>query len=106
MNLTILSRFAKQMVSHVPIGNRKLTYPLSVAFLAVVYFMVGRFGLQFAIVHENVTLVWGASAVALAAMLLGGLELWPGVALGAFLVNITTGTPLLSVILVMIGNSL
>ena len=106
MNLTILSRFAKQMVSHVPIRKREFAYPIVLAALIVAYLVAGRFGLQFAILHGNVSLVWGASAIALSAMLLGGIRLWPGVALGAFLVNILTGVPLSSVALITFGNTL
>ncbi len=106
MNLTILSRFAKQMVSHVPIRKQEFAYPVVVIVLALAYLIAGRFGLQFAIIHENVSLVWAASAIAVSAMLLGGQRLWPGVALGAFLVNITTGAPLLSVLLITFGNTL
>ncbi|MBI1276707.1 MAG: PAS domain S-box protein [Anaerolineaceae bacterium] len=106
MNLLILSRFAKQMFSRVLIRKREIAYPIVIAILALVYLAAGRFGLRFAVLHENVTLVWGASAFALAALLLEGLRLWPGVALGAFLVNIATGIPLSSVIIITIGNTL
>ncbi len=106
MNLTILSRFAKQMVSHVPIRKWEVAYPVVIAVLALAYLIAGRFGLQFAIIHQNISLVWAASAIALAAMLLGGLSLWPGVALGAFLVNIMTGAPLFSVVMITVGNTL
>src|SRR4051794_389370 len=106
MNLTILSRFVKQMVSHVPIRNRVLHYPIAIAILAFAYLIVGRFGLGFAMLHENVTLVWGASAIALAGLLLGGLHLWPGIALGALMVNIATGTPLPAVFIIMIGDTI
>ncbi|MEP6987083.1 MAG: MASE1 domain-containing protein, partial [Chloroflexota bacterium] len=106
MNLTILSRFAKQMVSHVPIRKREFAYPIVLAALTVAYLVAGRFGLQFAILHGNVSLVWGASAIGLSAMLLGGIRLWPGIAFGAFLVNITTGAPLSSILLITFGNTL
>ncbi len=106
MNLTILSRFAKLMVSHVSVRNRVLAYPFVIAVLALSYFIAGRFGLRFAMIHENVTLVWGASAIALAALLLGGLRLWPGIVLGALLVNITTGIPFSAVLIITIGNTL
>ncbi len=106
MNGAILSRFTKQMISHVQGQRRVFVYPLLVLSLALAYLGAGLFGFQFAILHENVTLVWGASAVALAALLLGGMQLWPGVMLGAFLVNITTGIPLLAVFLISLGNTL
>lgn len=104
--MTILSRFAKQMISHVPGQRSRFIYPLLVLALALAYLGAGLFGFQFAVLHENVTLVWGASAIALAALLLGGMSLWPGVTLGALLVNLTTGIPLPAVLLMSIGNTL
>ena len=59
MNLTILSRFAKQMISHVHSQRSVFVYPFLVFTLAVAYLGAGLFGFQFAILHENVTLVWG-----------------------------------------------
>src|SRR5689334_20657064 len=106
MNLPILSRFVKQMVSRVPIRTWEIAYPLAIAVLAGVYFIAGRFGLRFAILDENVTLVWGATAIALAAMLLGGIRLWPGVAIGAFFVNLTTGIPLSALMIITVGDTL
>jgi PAS domain S-box-containing protein len=41
-----------------------------------------------ALPHTNATAVWAPSGLALAALLLGGLGLWPGVAVGAFLANL------------------
>ena len=106
MNLPILSRFAKQMFSHVTVRKREFSYPLVIAILAFAYLAAGRFGLRFAMLHENVTLVWGASAIALAALLLGGLRLWPGIALGAFLVNFSTGVPFSAIFIITVGNTL
>src|SRR5262249_8611744 len=106
MNLPIISRFVKQMVSHVPIRQREIAYPLVILVLAFAYFSAGRFGLGFAILHENVTLVWGATAIALAAMLLGGIRLWPGIVIGALFVNLTTGIPLPAILIITFGDTL
>src|SRR5437773_10810026 len=61
-----------------------------VLFLAAVYFLCGTFGLSLASVNKSASAVWPPSGLALAALVLRGRELWPGVFLGAFLVNITT----------------
>lgn len=72
-------------------------------------------GMSFALPQTNVTAIWAPSGIALSALLLGGRRLWPGVALGSFLVNITVllqnglGTPrqaLLASVLIGIGNTL
>ncbi len=73
--------------------------------LAALYFTTAKVGLQFATVGQNVTLVWPPAGLALAALVLSDLRLWPGVALGAFAVHITTGFALPEVTLVTFGNT-
>jgi signal transduction histidine kinase/integral membrane sensor domain MASE1 len=58
--------------------------------LAALYFVAARAGLTLAVVHTSATAVWPPSGIALAALLLFGRTLWPGVFVGAFLVNVTT----------------
>jgi signal transduction histidine kinase len=61
------------------------------AILAGIYFVVGKLGLQLAHLHSTVSPVWPATSLALAALLLWGIELWPAVFVGALLVNLTIG---------------
>jgi PAS domain S-box-containing protein len=63
----------------------------SVAVLAIAYILAGKLGLKLAFVNEHATAIWPPTAIALAGLLLGGYRLWPGVLIGAFLVNVTTG---------------
>src|SRR5438105_14463752 len=65
-------------------------YWLVVAILAAVYFATAKLGLKLALVAEQVTPVWPPTGIALAALLLFGRRLWPGVWLGAFLANVFT----------------
>lgn len=58
--------------------------------LAGVYFVTGKLGLQLAFVHASATALWPPTGIALAAVLLFGYRVWPGIFLGAVLVNITT----------------
>lgn len=53
--------------------------------LACLYLAGARFGLEFAAFGKNVTLIWPPSGISLAFLLIYGLRLWPGVALGACL---------------------
>ena len=46
----------------------------------------------------SVTAVWPPTGIALAAVILWGYRIWPGVALGAFLANSWTGVPLYAVL--------
>jgi PAS domain S-box-containing protein len=75
------------------------------AILAFVYYLAGKAGLSFAIVSPSVSPVWPASGVALAAVLLLGREVWPGVFVGAFLVNyFSSGQPAMS-LAIAAGNT-
>ncbi|MBI2382886.1 MAG: CHASE domain-containing protein [Gammaproteobacteria bacterium] len=73
-----------------PPPPRKLGYPAAVLGLAVAYWATGRLGLLLAIPPGYATAVWPASGIALAGILLGGNRLWPGIALGSFLINVWT----------------
>jgi len=74
--------------------SRDLPYLAKVGILAALYFAGGKLGLLLAVPQGNVTLAWPPTGIALAALLLFGLRLWPGVAAGAFLVTASTGVPL------------
>ena len=60
---------------------------LEVLALAVVYFLTARLGLQLAMPGGHVTPVWPPSGIALAAVLLRGRRVWPGIWLGSFAAN-------------------
>jgi len=74
--------------------------------LAVAYFATGYLGLEIAGYARSVTLVWPPAGIAFAALVLGGRRLWPGIALGAFLVNITTGVTTAVALGIATGNTL
>jgi PAS domain S-box-containing protein len=82
---------------------RRLALP--VAAFAGVYAIVGSLRLAIAPVHLFASLVWAPSGVALAVLLRGGLRLWPGVALGAFLVNAWRGAPVPAALGISVGNT-
>jgi len=63
---------------------------IQIAALAVLYFLVGRISLLLAIPPGYSTPIWPASGIALAALLLYGYRLWPGILLGSFFTNIAT----------------
>lgn len=74
--------------------------------LSGVYFIAGKLGLNLAIVHPSASAVWAPTGIALAALLLLGYRVWPGVFVGAFLVNLTTaGSPATS-LGIATGNTL
>ena len=76
------------------------------AALAALYVLAGKLGLHFAFVHASATAVWPPTGIALAAFLLFGPRVWPAVAVGAFLVNVTTAGSVATSLGVAAGNTL
>jgi len=74
--------------------------------VCVLYLITAKIGLKYAVVGQTVTLLWLPSGIALAAALVGGTRVWPGVALGALFANSGTGLPMLSLALIVLGNTL
>ena len=72
----------------------------------VLYVLFAELGLQLAVVHSSVTAVWPPSGLALAALIIFGVRLWPAIAAGAFIVNIMANLPLFTCIGIATGNTL
>lgn len=79
---------------------------LAIALLAALYFAAGKLGLQLAFVNPSATAVWPPTGIALAALLVLGPGAWPGVFLGAFLVNLTTAGSTATSLAIAAGNTL
>jgi integral membrane sensor domain MASE1 len=84
----------------------RLTTPAGIAILAVAYFAAGKLGLALAFLHPSASPVWPPTGIALAALLLAGYRVWPGIFLGAFFVNLTTTGSGLTSIGIGAGNTL
>jgi signal transduction histidine kinase len=66
-------------------------HPIALALLtALAYFLTGKLALLLAIPPGYATAVWPPAGIALAATLLYGQRIWPGVLLGSFLTNMST----------------
>ena len=74
--------------------------------LAAAYALTGIGGLHLTFFHPNVTSVWPPSGIALAALLIFGPKLLPGVAIGAFLVVLWLSGDLVASTGVALGNTL
>lgn len=74
--------------------------------LTAVYFGAGKLGLQWAIAHPNITMVCPSTGVALAALLIFGYRVWPGVVAGTLLVHLTTGIGVQACLGIAAGNML
>src|SRR6185369_5274760 len=66
-----------------------IRYGALAAVLAAIYFVVAKLSLLLAIPPGYATAIWPPAGVALAAVLVFGPRIWPGVWLGAILVNST-----------------
>jgi len=64
---------------------------LQILSLAVVYHLAVRVGLRMAYVQVNTSPVWPPTGIALAALLIFGYRLWPGISLGVLLGSLLTG---------------
>ena len=73
------------------IRRMQSTTLVRILMLATAYFLAGKLGLLLAIPPGYATAIWPASGIAVAALLLFGGHLWPGVLLGSFLVNVFIG---------------
>ena len=73
---------------------------------AAVYVVAADLGLRLALVADQVTLVWPPTGIALAALLVLGNRLTPGIALGAFVANITHHEPVGTACGIALGNTL
>ncbi len=86
--------------------KRILIYLAKVLLLAVIYHLAVRVGLSLAFVQANTSPVWPPTGIAIAALLIFGLDLWPGVALGVFAGSLLTGAPPALAAGMSVGNSL
>lgn len=78
-----------------------------IAVVALAYFLGAKLGLELAFTNKSVTAVWPPTGIAVAALVLFGPRIWPGIAAGAFLANLTNiDTPVLTALGITVGNTL
>ncbi len=88
--------------SQKPLGNA-VVWQLRIAAL---YFATAKLGLNYAVIEETVTLLWPPSGIALAATLILGYRIWPGIALGAFLANTASDLSFFTLVIITCGNTI
>jgi PAS domain S-box-containing protein len=74
--------------------------------LCAIYVSAAKLGLSLDAVSGFATAVWPPTGIALVALTLFGYRLWPGIALGAFLVNASAGAPVPVASGMAVGNTL
>ncbi|MGY0062215.1 MASE1 domain-containing protein [Streptomyces sp. LZ34] len=79
---------------------------LRIVAVTAAYYAGARIGLLQELVRGQVTPLWPPTGIALACLLLLGLRTWPGIALGALLVNAPIGPTVPAVAAIVAGNTL
>lgn len=74
--------------------------------VAAIYIVAALLGLSLDAVSGFASLVWPPTGIALAAVLLLGRRIWPGVFIGALIANALTGAPALAALGIATGNTL
>jgi integral membrane sensor domain MASE1 len=77
-----------------------------VLLLAAAYYLLATRSLAVASLPGGVSALWPPTGLAVGALLLAGRSLWPGVLLGSFLTNASSGLPLKVAVVMSIGNAL
>src|SRR5947208_14111210 len=78
---------------------------LRLAVVAVAYFVSARLSLELALVHGQVTPVWPPTGIALVAILVFGVRIWPAIAVAALAVNLPLGPYVLGAACIAAGNT-
>jgi integral membrane sensor domain MASE1 len=91
-------------VEHVPV-NAALRTTLTVLAVAVAYYATAKVGLVLALVKGQVTPLWLPTGISVAALLMSGRKIWPGIALGALTANIALGSGPWGLVMITIGNT-
>jgi PAS domain S-box-containing protein len=79
---------------------------LAIIILAAAYIAGAGLGFLLAPAHQVVSSAWPPAGIAVAALVLFGVRLWPGVLLGAFLANALSGIAIGSAAAIAVGNTL
>ena len=85
--------------------SRRGAGPLAVIILAAAYVAGAGLGFLLAPAHQVVSSAWPPAGIAVAALVLFGRRLWPGVALGAFAANVLSGLGPGIAAVIAIGNT-
>lgn len=83
--------------------TRKIIVPL---LIALAYAAAAEVGFTLAFATKQVTAVWPPTGIALAALLLLGNRVWPGIWIGAFATNALSGEPLWTAAAIATGNTI
>ncbi len=83
-----------------------MRYAITAAGLAGAYVAAAKLGIELPVAQGVITPVWAPTGIALAGLLLLGRNLWPAVAVGAFVANATSGASIAEAAGISVGNTL
>lgn len=86
--------------------RRSLADIVATGAVTAAYLVAGKLGLSLAFVNASATLVWPPTGIAVASLILLGYRFWPGILIGAFLVNVTTAGSIATSFGIASGNTL
>jgi PAS domain S-box-containing protein len=81
-------------------------YAFYLAALTVVYVAAAKLGIELSVARGVITPVWAPTGIAIAALFLFGPRLWPAVAIGAFVANVTSDASVGVSAAIAVGNTL
>jgi signal transduction histidine kinase len=85
---------------------RRPAFIFEVLAAAIVYCATARLGLELAVVARPVSIIWPATGLALALLVLRGRRFWPAILLGAFAANVLNDTSVIASTGIALGNTL
>jgi PAS domain S-box-containing protein len=87
-------------------GGERLREALLMGVLFVAYVSAAKLGIELSVAHGVISPVWAPTGISLAALVLYGPRLWPAVALGALVANVTSGLDPVDAAFISVGNTL
>ncbi|HLY27219.1 MAG TPA: MASE1 domain-containing protein [Aggregatilineales bacterium] len=75
----------------IPARNKSFRYLVKITVVAALYFGAAQLGILLTLLHGADSLFWAPAGFALAALLLLGDNVWPGIALGIIVINALQG---------------
>ena len=81
-------------------------YGVRLAGVAAAYFVAARLSLDVALVNSQVTPVWPPTGIAVVALLVFGVRMWPAIAVAALAVNLPLGPNAVGAAIIAAGNTL
>jgi diguanylate cyclase (GGDEF)-like protein len=88
------------------LGAPQLSIIFIIVGLGAVYFLAAKLGLKLAFFYPSASSVWPGTGIALAALLLFGYRVWPGIFFGAFFANLMTAGSMATSLGIAVGNTL